>query len=141
MSIAGYRFKIPEVPDAKVFTDIVFTDKIRAQVHIYRGEGGEGFLHDHEGEDVVWYVMGGSVRFHDDEDRAVDIQVGESIVITENTKYWFEKASVDPLLVVRVGAKDPDVETWNTRRLYGELPPDFKHATRDKVELRPLQFL
>lgn len=140
MPFKAYRFAIPESADPKIFANIVFTDKIRAQVHVYRGEGGEDFLHSHDGEDVVWYVLNGSVRFHGDDDQFVELEKDGGLVIYEGTKYWFENLSVEPLVLLRVGAKDPAVRNeWMTRRLYSDLPADFKSATLCEVEVIPIR--
>jgi len=74
-------------------------------------DGGENNLHTHTGEDAFWYVIKGTVRFYGEGDKVIgEYKQGEGVIVPRGFKYWFESASSEALEVLRVTAKDQNVD-------------------------------
>jgi mannose-6-phosphate isomerase-like protein (cupin superfamily) len=100
----------------KQTTTLATTDLITAQVAVGK-PGGETVFHYHTGEDQIFLVLAGEARFYTDEDRVVaTIGRYQGILVPRLGRYWFESASDEPLVYVRVGAKAQN-EPLNLERL------------------------
>lgn len=136
MAATAYHYELPEGTDdrPKVIVDIAETDLMKASVHVVRN-GGETNLHAHNGEDSLWFVVGGRVAFYDENGARCELGAHEGIVFPSGTKYWFESVGSEPLEILRVGARDPRVmrsrsdATQRTRR-----PGSTLHFEAERVD-------
>ena len=68
-------------------------------------------MHPDTGEDAFWYVISGAVKFYGEGDKLVgEYKKGEGILVPRGYKYWFESASDEPLEILRVTAKDQNID-------------------------------
>lgn len=105
-------FKIhPQLLDyGKTSNSLVRGEVISCGVQVI-SEGGETNLHAHKGNEAIWIVLNGAARFYTTEDRVVaDIGQYEAVYIPESVPYWFESASPDNLVILRLGANVPGTE-------------------------------
>jgi mannose-6-phosphate isomerase-like protein (cupin superfamily) len=83
---------------------------MKVQVQVVKS-GGENNLHTHTGEDAFWYVISGAVKFYGEGDKLVgEYKKGEGLLVPRGYKYWFESASQEPLEILRVTAKDQNID-------------------------------
>ncbi len=123
-------FKIaPQLLDyGKTSNSLVRGEVISCGVQVI-ANGGETNLHAHKGNEAIWIVLSGAARFYTTEEREVaTIGQYECIYIPESTPYWFESASEDNLVILRLGANVPGKERG--RIDYGER----RFAVGDSVE-------
>jgi len=95
----------PLLEQGKQTTNLAATDIITGQVAVGK-PGGETVFHYHTGEDQIFLVLAGQARFYTDEDRVVaTLGRYQGILVPRLGRYWFESASDETLVYVRVGAK------------------------------------
>jgi mannose-6-phosphate isomerase-like protein (cupin superfamily) len=83
---------------------------MKVQVQVVKN-GGENNLHTHTGEDAFWYVINGAVKFYGEGDKLIgEFKKGEGILVPRGYKYWFESASPEALEILRVTAKDQNID-------------------------------
>ena len=100
----------PEFEGVKKTWQVCNSDLMKVQVQVVKN-GGENNLHTHTGEDAFWYVISGAVKFYGEGDKLVgEYKKGEGILIPRGYKYWFESASPEPLEILRVTAKDQNID-------------------------------
>ena len=105
-----FRYQTPQFEGVKKTLQVCNSDLMKVQVQVVK-DGGENNLHTHTGEDAFWYVISGAVKFYGEGDRLVgEYQKGEGILIPRGYKYWFESAAPEPLEILRVTAKDQNIE-------------------------------
>ena len=105
-----FRYQTPQFEGVKRTLQVCNSDLMKVQVQVVK-DGGENNLHTHTGDDAFWYVIRGAVKFYGEGDRLVgEYQKGEGILIPRGYKYWFESAAPEPLEILRVTAKDQNVE-------------------------------
>jgi mannose-6-phosphate isomerase-like protein (cupin superfamily) len=105
-----FRHKTPEFDGVKKTWQVCNSDLMKVQVQVVKS-GGENNLHTHTGEDAFWYVVSGAVRFYGEGDKVIgEYQKGEGILVPRGFKYWFESASSDALEILRVTAKDQNID-------------------------------
>ena len=105
-----FKYQTPEFEGVKKTVTVCSSDLMKVQVQVVK-EGGENNLHTHTGDDAFWYVLSGAVKFYGEGDKMIGAyQKGEGILIPRGFKYWFESASNEPLEILRVTAKDQNVE-------------------------------
>ena len=105
-----FRHKTPEFEGVKKTWQVCNSDLMKVQVQVVKS-GGENNLHTHTGEDAFWYVVSGAVKFYGEGDKVIgEYQKGEGILVPRGFKYWFESASSDTLEILRVTAKDQNVD-------------------------------
>ena len=105
-----FRYQTPQFEVVKKTLQVCNSDLMKVQVQVVK-DGGENNLHTHTGDDAFWYVIRGAVKFYGEGDRLVgEYQKGEGILIPRGYKYWFESAAPEPLEILRVTAKDQNVE-------------------------------
>ena len=105
-----FRYQPPEFQGVKKTLTVCSSDLMKVQVQVVK-DGGENNLHTHTGDDAFWYVITGAVKFYGEGDKLIgEYQKGEGILIPRGFKYWFESASKEPLEILRVTAKDQNVE-------------------------------
>lgn len=139
MSATAYHYQLPEGTDErpKVIVDIAKSDLIAASVHVVRG-GGETNLHAHNGEDSLWFVIGGRVAFYDENNARTELGKSEGIFFPSGTKYWFESVGDEPLEILRVGARDPRIERSRTNATERIRRPGMTpHFDVDRVDAIP----
>lgn len=74
-------------------------------------DGGETNLHAHKGNEAIWVVLNGRARFYTTEERVVtELGQYECLYIPESIPYWFESASPDNLVILRMAANVPGKE-------------------------------
>lgn len=105
-----FRYQTPQFEGVKKTLQVCNSDLMKVQVQVVK-DGGENNLHTHTGDDAFWYVINGAVKFYGEGDRLVgEYKKGEGILIPRGYKYWFESAAPEPLEILRVTAKDQNVE-------------------------------
>ena len=105
-----FRYQIPEFQGVKKTMTVCSSDLMKVQVQVVK-DGGENNLHTHTGDDAFWYVITGAVKFYGEGDKLIgEYHKGEGILIPRGFKYWFESAAKEPLEILRVTAKDQNVE-------------------------------
>jgi len=105
-----FRYRKPEFEGVKKTLTVCSTDLMKVQVQVVK-DGGENNLHTHTGDDAFWYVINGAVRFYGEGDALIgEYKKGEGILIPRGFKYWFESAAQEPLEILRVTARDQNVE-------------------------------
>jgi len=105
-----FRHQTPEFEGVKKTWQVCNSDLMKVQVQVVKN-GGENNLHTHTGEDAFWYVISGAVKFYGEGDTLVgEYKKGEGILIPRGYKYWFESASQEPLEILRVTAKDQNID-------------------------------
>jgi mannose-6-phosphate isomerase-like protein (cupin superfamily) len=105
-----FRYQTPQFDGVKKTLQVCNSDLMKVQVQVVK-DGGENNLHTHTGDDAFWYVISGAVKFYGEGDRLVgEYKKGEGILIPRGYKYWFESAAPEPLEILRVTAKDQNVE-------------------------------
>jgi oxalate decarboxylase/phosphoglucose isomerase-like protein (cupin superfamily) len=116
-----FKYERPEFDGVKKSIQLCRSDLLRGLVQVVK-KGGENNLHAHTADDAFWMVLKGSVRFYGEGD-AVIAELGpyEGVLIPRGFKYWFESAGEEPLEILRVSARDQNVE--NRRIDYTPLKP------------------
>jgi mannose-6-phosphate isomerase-like protein (cupin superfamily) len=105
-----FRHQTPEFDGVKKTWQVCNSDLMKVQVQVVKN-GGENNLHTHTGEDAFWYVISGAVKFYGEGDKLVgEYKKGEGILVPRGYKYWFESASPEPLEILRVTAKDQNID-------------------------------
>lgn len=105
-----FRYQRPEFEGVKKTLQVCNSDLMKVQVQIVK-DGGENNLHTHTGEDAFWFVMSGAVKFYGEGDKLIgEYQKGEGILVPRGFKYWFESAASEPLEILRVTAKDQNID-------------------------------
>ena len=105
-----FRHQTPEFEGVKKTWQVCNSDLMKVQKQVVKS-GGENNLHTHTGEDAFWYVISGAVRFYGEGDKIIgEYQKGEGLLVPRGFKYWFESASSEPLEILRVTAKDQNVD-------------------------------
>jgi mannose-6-phosphate isomerase-like protein (cupin superfamily) len=105
-----FRYQTPQFDGVKKTLQVCNSDLMKVQVQVVK-DGGENNLHTHTGDDAFWYVISGTVKFYGEGDKLVgEYKKGEGILIPRGYKYWFESAAPEPLEILRVTAKDQNVE-------------------------------
>jgi mannose-6-phosphate isomerase-like protein (cupin superfamily) len=105
-----FRYRMPEFEGVKKTLQVCNSDLMKVQVQIVK-DGGENNLHTHTGEDAFWFVMSGAVKFYGEGDKLIgEYQKGEGILVPRGFKYWFESAASEPLEILRVTAKDQNID-------------------------------
>ena len=105
-----FRHKSGDFEGPKKTWQVCNSDLMKVQVQAVK-DGGENNLHTHTGEDAFWYVISGAIRFYGEGDKVIgEYQKGEGLLVPRGFKYWFESASSEPLEVLRVTAKDQNID-------------------------------
>lgn len=108
--IKEFRHVSPDFEGPKKTWQVCNSDLMKVQVQVVK-DGGENNLHTHTGEDAFWYVINGAVRFYGEGDIVIgEYKKGEGVIVPRGFKYWFESASSEKLEVLRVTAKDQNVD-------------------------------
>jgi mannose-6-phosphate isomerase-like protein (cupin superfamily) len=123
-----FKYQKPEFDGVKKSLMMCNSDLMRVHVQVVKS-GGENNLHTHTGEDAFWLVLGGSVRFYGEGEKVIgELKKHEGILIPRGFKYWFESASDEPLEIIRVAARDQNVE--NKRLNEAPLKPWMLESNR-----------
>jgi len=105
-----FRYQTPDFEGVKKTMQVCNSDLMKVQVQVVKN-GGENNLHTHTGEDAFWYVISGAIKFYGEGDKLVgEYKKGEGLLVPRGYKYWFESASTEPLEVLRVTAKDQNID-------------------------------
>jgi mannose-6-phosphate isomerase-like protein (cupin superfamily) len=123
-----FKYERPEFDGVKKSLLMCSSDLMRVHAQVVKS-GGENNLHTHTGEDAFWIVLGGAVKFYGEGDKLIgECKKHEGILIPRGFKYWFESASDEPLEIIRVAARDQNVE--NKRVNEAPLKPWMAEANR-----------
>jgi mannose-6-phosphate isomerase-like protein (cupin superfamily) len=120
---AGSAFKTFQVrpqllESGKKVTMLAKTDILSCGVQVV-ASGGETNLHAHMADDAIWLVLGGRARFYTTDDALVaELGKNEALLIPRGEPYWFESASDENLVIMRIAAKDKN--TPDTRQDVGQ---------------------
>ena len=94
-----FRYQTPQFEGVKKTLQVCNSDLMKVQVHT------------HTGDDAFWYVINGAAKFYGEGDKLIgEYKKGEGILVPRGFKYWFESSSSEALEVLRVTAKDQNVE-------------------------------
>lgn len=105
-----FRYQTPEFDGVKKSMIVCNSDLMKVMVQIVK-DGGENNLHTHTGDDAFWYVISGAVKFYGEGDKLIgEYKKGEGILIPRGFKYWFESSAKEALEILRVTAKDQNVD-------------------------------
>jgi mannose-6-phosphate isomerase-like protein (cupin superfamily) len=116
-----FKYQTPQFDGVKESMIVCKSDLMKVMVQVVK-DGGENNLHSHTGDDAFWYVMSGAVKFYGEGDKLIgEFKKGEGILIPRDFKYWFESSAKEPLEILRVTAKDQNVE--NKRLNHTPLKP------------------
>lgn len=116
-----FKYERPEFTGVKKNIPLCKSDILKGGLQVVM-KGGENNLHAHTGDDAFWFVLGGAVKFYGEGDKLLaDLKKHEGIMIPRGFKYWFESASEEPLEILRVAAKDQNIQ--NKRVNYTSLKP------------------
>ncbi len=86
------------------------TDVVSAGIQVIT-EGGENNLHAHTGADGIWIVLSGRAKFYEDEDvLTAELEKHEGILIPHGVKYWFESSGEEPLEILHIVGRVPNVK-------------------------------
>lgn len=123
-----FKYERPEFDGVKKSMLMCNSDLMRVHVQVVKS-GGENNLHTHTGEDAFWFVLNGAVRFYGEGDKVIaELKKTDGILIPRGFKYWFESASDEPLEIIRVAARDQNVE--NKRVSEAPLKPLMVESNR-----------
>jgi mannose-6-phosphate isomerase-like protein (cupin superfamily) len=123
-----FKYERPEFDGVKKSMLMCNSDLMRVHVQVVKS-GGENNLHTHTGEDAFWFVLNGAVRFYGEGDKVIaELKKTDGILIPRGFKYWFESASDEPLEIIRVAARDQNVE--NKRVSEAPLKPWMVESNR-----------
>jgi mannose-6-phosphate isomerase-like protein (cupin superfamily) len=87
----------------KTSTRVARTDLLSITMQVV-ASGGETNRHAHTGEDAMWLVLSGRARFYGATDNdVVELGKDDGLVIRSGAPYWFESASEESLVILRVG--------------------------------------
>ncbi len=105
-----FRYKTPEFEGVKKSMLLCNSDLMKVMVQVVK-DGGENNLHSHTGDDAFWFVMSGAVKFYGEGDKLIgEFKKHEGILIPRGFQYWFESSGSEPLEILRITAKDQNVE-------------------------------
>jgi mannose-6-phosphate isomerase-like protein (cupin superfamily) len=105
-----FKYQTPQFDGVKKSMLLCNSDLMKVMVQVVK-DGGENNLHSHTGDDAFWYVMNGAVKFYGEGDKLIgEFKKGEGILIPRGFQYWFESSSSEPLEILRVTAKDQNVD-------------------------------
>lgn len=105
-----FKYRTPEFEGVKKTMTVCSSDLMKVQVQVVK-DGGENNLHTHTGDDAFWYVINGAVKFYGEGDKIIgEYKKGEGVLIPRGFKYWFESSSKEQLEILRVTARDQNVE-------------------------------
>ena len=115
MTASAFHYLFPEGTDSesKIIVELARTELLSAHVQIVR-RGGETNLHAHNGEDAMWYVLGGQAAFYDETGAKRTLGKDDAILLPSGVKYWFESVGDEPLEILRISARDRRVERTRT---------------------------
>lgn len=100
------------VSRGKTSTPLVRAGNLGIGVQVAASDGGETNLHAHPGTDSAWMVVGGKAKFYTVNDRLLgELEKFEMISIPAGTPYWFDTASDEPLVILHITSRLPDVHT------------------------------
>jgi mannose-6-phosphate isomerase-like protein (cupin superfamily) len=104
--VGGFvRFQLRPQPlsQGKTVKRLATTELLAVSVQVV-ASGGETNRHAHVGEDAMWFVVAGRARFYGATDtEVVELDKHDGLVIRSGDPYWFESASDDSLVILRVG--------------------------------------
>jgi mannose-6-phosphate isomerase-like protein (cupin superfamily) len=104
------KIRPPIASKGKIVQSLFKTDSLSASVQVV-ASGGETSLHAHAGSEASWIVLSGEAAFYTTDNQLVaKLAKNDILVIPHGTPYWFESASEEPLVVLRVAAKVEGVE-------------------------------
>src|SRR5436309_2063894 len=100
------------VSRGKTSERLVSAGNLGIGVQVAASDGGETNLHAHPNSDSAWMVVGGKAKFYTVNDRLLgELGKFEVISIPAGTPYWFDTASDEPLVILHITSKKPDVHT------------------------------
>jgi mannose-6-phosphate isomerase-like protein (cupin superfamily) len=115
MTATAFRYRLPEGTDSepKIVVELARTELLSAHIQVVRG-GGETNLHAHNGEDAMWYVLGGQAAFYDENGAKRTLGKDDAILLPSGVRYWFESVGDEPLEILRVSARDRRIQRTRT---------------------------
>jgi mannose-6-phosphate isomerase-like protein (cupin superfamily) len=105
-----FKVQAPVLEHGKTGGRMVISDLMSVGVQVI-ASGGETNLHAHANEDATWFVLSGIAKFYGEGDKELaTLGKYEGLVIRRGSPYWFESGSPENLVIMRIAAKDPNVE-------------------------------
>ena len=112
-----FEVKPQLLASGKKVTMLAKTDILSCGVQVV-ASGGETNLHAHNAQDAIWLVLGGKARFYGPGDAVVaELGKNQALLIPRGEPYWFESASEENLVILRIAATDKN--TPDTRNDVG----------------------
>ena len=106
-----FKYESVDFEEGKGSVSLCRTDVVSAHVQILK-EGGDNNLHAHTGADGIWFVLGGCARVYEDEETVTaELRKHEGILIPHGVKYWFEQAGDEPLEIMHIVGRVPNVKS------------------------------
>ena len=104
-----FKLRVPLLDQGRMDTEVTRAKGMTTRVKVY-ASGGENELHAHMGQDHMFIVLQGSVRFYDKDGGTRDLGTHEGVMLPSGTYYWFHATSTEPLVLLRVdnATKDGD---------------------------------
>lgn len=94
----------PPAEHSKVIRSLCGSELLEADVQLV-DEGGANKLHHHTGQDGLFLVLDGAVRFHGAGDEVIaELEARDGILIPHGFDYWFERAGEGAAEVLHVAA-------------------------------------
>lgn len=114
-----FKLRAPLLDQGRMDTELARTRKMTARLKVY-ASGGENELHCHAGEDHMFVVLQGSVRFYDKDNKTTDIGKNEGVMLPAGAYYWFEATSKEPLVMIRVGSRLDEKDGDDRLNIHGK---------------------
>ena len=113
-----FEIKPQLLKSGKTSSRLAGTDILSCGVQVV-ASGGETNLHAHNAQDAIWLVLDGKAKFYTTGDEVVaELGKHEALLIPKGELYWFESASEENLVILRIAATDKN--SPNTRTDAGE---------------------
>jgi mannose-6-phosphate isomerase-like protein (cupin superfamily) len=103
-----FRLRTPLLDQGRLDTVLANTDMMQVRIKVY-AEGGENALHTHLAEDHTFVILQGKARFYDRQGVTGELGRYEGILLPRGAFYKFESCGDEPLVLLRVGSKHPNM--------------------------------
>ena len=108
------KVRSPIVSRGKSQQSLVKAGNLGVSVQCVSNDSGETNLHSHPGMDSAWMVLNGKAKFYTVNDRLLgELGKNEVISIPAGAPYWFEAADEDPLVILHITSRLPEVKGGN----------------------------
>src|SRR5258706_9982306 len=136
-----FRLRAELVSQGRTNQVVAKTDTMKVNLKVY-SSGGENGLHNHTDEDHFHLVLQGSACFYGPRGEELHCGPYEGIMLPAYSFYRFNATSKEPLILLRVGAKNGVADEHGRYTVYGEpIPSDSKENGRGAAIVGTGEFL